>query len=184
MTRLRAATPHVRHARIWLTIRLERLDWDETTWRAVLAELMRWQEAGNALAGLQLDFDAHTRGLDHYADFLADVRWRLDPRYKLSITGLLDWSAGGDPAQLTRIGRVVDDLVIQTYQGRSTIPGYEHYLRRLSRLPLAYRIGLVEAGEWTEPASLRADPHFRGYVVFLLPAGARRKPLPGSHEGR
>jgi hypothetical protein len=26
----------------------------------------------------------------------------------------------------------------------------------------------VQGGEWVEPASLRRDPLFRGYVVFLL----------------
>jgi hypothetical protein len=29
-------------------------------------------------------------------------------------------------------------------------------------------VALVEGGEWREPAALRADPLFRGYVVFLV----------------
>lgn len=64
---------------------------------------------------------------------------------------------------------VVDEVVIQTYQGRRTIPGYESYLASLARLPIPYRIGLVQGGEWRAPAGLNADPEFRGYVVFLLP---------------
>jgi len=166
---LRPAVPHVRHAEIWLVVRLERLDWEEPVWRRVLADLDRWQAAGNRLAGLQLDFDARTRGLDRYAAFLAEARRRLPRRYRLSITGLMDWSAGGDPAALAALGNVVDDVVLQTYQGRRTVPGYEAYLRSLARLPFPYRLGLVEGGEWRAPPELARDPRFRGYVVFLLP---------------
>ncbi|NMN03899.1 MULTISPECIES: hypothetical protein [unclassified Novosphingobium] len=93
----------------------------------------------------------------------------LPKRSHLSITGLLDWSAGGDPAQLAQLGSIVDDIVLQTYQGRQTIPGYEAYLASLRRLPFSYRIGLVEGGVWNAPAWLRSDPHFQGYVIFLLP---------------
>lgn len=166
---LRPAVPHVRHAEIWLVVRLERLDWEEPVWRRVLADLDRWQAAGNRLAGLQLDFDARTRGLDRYAAFLAEARRRLPRRYRLSITGLMDWSAGGDPAALAALGNAVDDVVLQTYQGRRTVPGYEAYLRSLARLPFPYRLGLVEGGEWRAPPELARDPRFRGYVVFLLP---------------
>jgi hypothetical protein len=30
-------------------------------------------------------------------------------------------------------------------------------------------VALVEGGAWREPAALKQDPLFRGYVVFLLP---------------
>ena len=56
-----------------------------------------------------------------------------------------------------------------TCQGRRTIPGYERDMAALRRLPLPYRVGLVEGGEWHAPAGLARDPEFRGYVVFLLP---------------
>lgn len=166
---LRPATPRLDKPEVWLTVRAERLDWSEPVHARILGELARWQAAGNRLAGLQVDFDARTRGLDGYAAFLAALRRRLPARYRLSVTGLMDWSAHGDPAALARLAGVVDEVVIQTYQGRHTIPGYERYMAALTRLPLAYRIGLVEGGAWQEPPGLAADPHFRGYVVFLLP---------------
>lgn len=162
------ATPRIGHARIWLVVRVERLDWGEGVWQAVWATLSHWRAAGNRLAGLQLDFDAATRGLGGYAVFLRQVRERLPPDLGLSVTGLLDWSAGGDPEALLRLAGVVDEVVIQTYQGRHTIPGYEAYLRSLSRLRMPYRIALVEGGDWQEPSGLADDPDFRGYVVFLL----------------
>lgn len=169
MVPLRPHTPQVRHADVWLTVRLERLDWAEGVYRQILADLDRWERAGNRVVGLQLDFDAKTRGLNGYAAFLRDMRTRLPARYKLSITGLMDWSAGGDSAALAELADVVDEVVIQTYQGRDTIPGYQRYLATLQRLPMDYRIGLVERGQWQAPPTLARDPQFKGYVVFLLP---------------
>lgn len=165
---LRPAVPHVRSAEVWLTLRTERIDWGEGVYRDVLGQMARWQAAGNQVAGLQVDFDAGTRGLDGYATFLADLRRRLPPRYRLSVTGLLDWSAHGDPGALAKLGGVVNEVVIQTYQGRRTIPGYQDYMASLTRLPLPYRIGLVEGGEWQEPPGLARDRQFLGYVVFLV----------------
>lgn len=168
LTVLRPAAPRITHAEVWLVIRLERLDWQPELTRKVMAELDRWQGAGSRVVGLQLDFDAGTRGLDRYAAFLRDIRSQLPRRYHLSVTGLLDWSAHGDPAALAKLGGTVDEVVIQTYQGRRTIPGYETYLAGLSALPFPYRVGVVEGGEWREPAGLARDPHYRGTVVFLV----------------
>lgn len=162
------ATPRVSGPRIWLVVRVERLDWTETIYRDVLHTLARWKAAGNRLEGLQIDFDAATRGLSRYASFLADLRRRLPSRWKLSITGLMDWSAGGDPRSLSDLSGTVDEIVVQTYQGRETIPGYERYLASLQRLPIPYRIGLVANGRWRAPAGLSHHHGFRGCVVFLL----------------
>ena len=166
---LRPGTPNGSQVSLWCTIRIERLDWNEAVYTRVLAELARWRAAGNRLAGLQIDFDAKTRGLANYARFLKDLRQRLPREYRLSITGLMDWSAQGDPAALARLAGVVDEVVIQTYQGRETIPGYERYMASLAKLPLPYRVGLVENGVWDAPQGLENDAEFRGYVVFLLP---------------
>lgn len=162
------AIPRVQGPEIWLTVRVERLDWSEDVTAAVLRELARWKAAGNRVAGLQIDFDAATRGLESYAAFLAGMRQRLRSEYALSITGLLDWSAGGDPVALAALAGVVDEVVIQTYQGRRTIPGYAAYLRQLRTLPIPFRVALVEGGEWQAPPGLAGEPNFRGYVVFLL----------------
>lgn len=161
--------PRLREPEVWMTVRVERLDWHEEVHARVLADLERWRAAGNKLAGLQIDFDAKTRGLEEYRAFLADLRRRLPKRYRLSITGLMDWSAGGDPRALAGLAGTVDEVVIQTYQGRRTIPGYAHYMASLERLPIPFKVGLVENGEWRAPPGLARDPEFRGYVVFLLP---------------
>lgn len=162
------ATPGIDHAEVWLVVRTQSLDWPPATLQRVMDELARWQGGGNQLAGLQIDFDASTRGLDRYAAFLKSLRGQLDPSLRLSITGLMDWSAHADPAALAALKGTVDEVVVQSYQGRTTIHGYDSYLARLARVPVPHKVALVQGGEWREPAGLQADPLFRGYVVFLV----------------
>lgn len=168
LERLRMGVPKLAGRTVWLVIRAERLDWNEATYAAILSDLERWEQAGNALAGLQVDFDAATRGIDGYARFLQDLRKRLPQRWKLSITGLMDWSAHGDPEALAGLARTIDEVVVQTYQARTTIPGYEQYFARMERFPIPFRVALVEGGAWKAPPMLAQHPMFRGYVVFLL----------------
>lgn len=171
---LRPGVPHLPGKKLWLVVRTDTLDWDEGAIGRLTTKLDGWAAAGNRVEGLQVDFDARTRGLAGYGAFLRMLRNRLPPRYRLSITGLLDWSANGDPAALRALG-MVDEIVIQTYRGRATIPGYEAYFRRMSAFPIPFKVGLVQGGEWREPAGLAAEPRFRGYVVFLVnPAAGRR----------
>jgi hypothetical protein len=164
----RAALPRIAHAEVWMVVRVETLAWPDAVYRQVLAALARWRAAGSKVVGLQIDFDAGTRHLERYASFLADLRKRLPAAYRLSITGLLDWSSNGDPAGLAALGGVVDEVVLQIYQGRRVIPGYAGYLAALDRLQLPFRIGLLQGGDWEAPARLADNPWFRGYVVFLV----------------
>jgi len=143
------------------------LRWTPAIHAQMLARIDRWRAAGTPIAGVQIDFDARTRHLDEYGAFLRDLSPRLPRGLKLSVTGLLDWTAGRDPAGLNALGGVVDEVVIQTYQGRRTIPGYGAYLASLTRLRFPFKIGLIQGGEWSPPPDLAANPWFRGYVVFL-----------------
>jgi len=164
----RSALPRIDRAEVWMVVRVQTLDWPEPIYSQVLAALARWRASGANVVGLQIDFDAATRHLQDYAAFLSDLRHRLPPDTKLGVTGLLDWSAHGDPAGLDALGGVVDEVVLEIYQGRHVIPGYEGYLANLDRLRLPFRIGLLQGGDWSPPPSLAAHPWFRGYVVFLL----------------
>jgi hypothetical protein len=134
-------------------------------WIVYRAHTLRW--SGNAVVGIQIDFDARTLYLQEYVSFLRDLRQRLPNEYRLSITGLMDWSSNADPDVIGQLKGVIDEIVVQTYQGRHSIPDYATYLPRLSRLGLPFKIGLIQGGEWQEPEYLKDSPWFRGYVVFL-----------------
>lgn len=165
---LRPGVPHLPTKQVWFVVRTDTLDWPEGAYAALLGRLRQWQVGGNGLQGVQIDFDAHTRHLSEYAAFLKDLRKRLPREYRLSVTGLLDWSANGDPHALEQLRGTVDEVVVQTYQGRGTIPGYERYFDRMGHFNLPFRVGLVQGGRWLEPAGLKSNPNFKGYVVFLL----------------
>lgn len=165
---LRAGVPRTHGPEIWLVVRTDTLDWPHRAVEDLGSRADRWARAGNRVAGVQIDFDARTKHLGDYAVFLGNVRRALPPKYKLSITGLMDWSANGNPRSITRLKGVVDEVVIQTYQGRSTIWGYERYFERMRGFPIPFKVGLVENGRWIEPPALHREPNFRGYVVFLL----------------
>ncbi|XEG72912.1 DUF3142 domain-containing protein [Pseudomonas sp. abacavir_1] len=161
------AMPRLRTGQVWLVYRAHSLRWSEDSYATLLAQLRRWQRAGNPLLGVQIDFDARTRYLQEYVAFLRDFRRRLPIEYRLSITGLLDWSSNAEPATINELKDVVDEVVVQTYQGRRTIPDYQRYLPRVARLQLPFRIGLAQYGQWQAPEYLERSPWFRGYVVFL-----------------
>ena len=163
----RPSLPHVRNAEVWLVVRAETLACSPAVHNQIMRELERWRAAGNRVAGLQVDFDARTRRLENYAAFLHALRGELPHGTRLGITGLLDWSANGDPHGLDALAGIVDEMVLQIYQGRHVIPGYEDYIAKLSRMTVPFRIGLLQGGEWKAPALLLRNPRFRGYVVFL-----------------
>lgn len=164
-----SATPRLsKDIELWVVYRAHTLDWNDDVFALLLSQLQRWQRSGNRVSGVQIDFDAQTLRLDRYAAFLEDLRQRLPRQYGLSITGLLDWAGNADPAALNRLAGVVDEVVMQTYQGRHSIAGYQRYLPSIARLQLPFRVGLIQNGEWQAPDYLEDSPWFRGYVVFLL----------------
>jgi Protein of unknown function (DUF3142) len=163
-----AAVPKVNGPEIWITYRVETLRWSPAVYSRLRTDVAQWRAAGNSVVGVQVDFDARTRFLPDYAVFLRDLRVRLPADVQISITGLLDWGANGDPDALNTLGATVDDIVLQTYQGRATVPGYQAYLVQLGRMRVPFRIGLVQGGAWSAPPSLARNRYFRGYVVFLV----------------
>ena len=185
LQRLRMGVLHLPGTALWLVVRTDRLDWNEATREALLADLRQWQQAGNQLAGLQVDFDASTRGIGTYARFLRDLRAWLPRDWRLSVTGLMDWSAHGTPRDLAALAGTIDEAVIQTYQARATIPGYGAYFRQMAHFPIPFRVALVEGGAWQAPPLLAHHPQFRGYVVFLLKHQALRRtsPMGGVSDG-
>lgn len=161
------SVPRLRHGDVWVVYRAHTLRWPPAVYATVLQQLARWRRAGNPVVGVQIDFDAGASYLEEYVGFLRGFRRRLPEEYRLGITGLLDWSANADPDVISGLAGVVDEVVVQTYQGRRTITDYEAYLPRVGRLTIPFKVGLIQRGEWREPSYLSASPWFRGYVVFL-----------------
>jgi hypothetical protein len=161
------AVPQGLSVEVWLAYRVHTLHWTPREYTILLARLHRWQQAGNHVVGVQIDFDARTLHLDEYVEFLAGLRQRLPSGYRLGITGLMDWSSRADPDQVNQLRGIVDEVVVQTYQGRHTIENYSAYLPRVSQLKLPFKIGLIQRGNWDAPNYIAESPWFRGYVVFL-----------------
>jgi hypothetical protein len=158
---------HLRKGKVWLVYRADTLHWTPEIIQVLISRLKRWKLSGNPVIGLQIDFDVRTRHLQEYVVFLRQMRVQLPAEYKLSITGLLDWSSNGDIEAINQLKNIVDEVVIQTYQGRKTIADCTRYLPALKRITIPFKIGLIQNGAWQEPEDFRSNPWFRGYVVFL-----------------
>lgn len=158
-------------SKIWLVYRADTLRWTPEIVQTLIMQLKRWQLSGNPVVGLQIDFDVKTKHLQEYVQFLKTVRSQLPQQYQLSITGLLDWARNGDIDAINGLKPVVNEVVVQTYQGRKTISNYQAYLPALKRLTVPFKIGLIQNGEWQALADLEQMPSFHGYVVFLQNQG-------------
>ncbi|MDF7758724.1 DUF3142 domain-containing protein [Kosakonia cowanii] len=154
--------------RIWLTVRFATLDVPERLLLRLNSLLARWQAAGNEVVGLQIDFDAATWRLDEYARFLQRLRQTLPANYALGVTGLLDWAKTGRVDTLNALP--VDELVVQSYQGRRTVANFAAYLPALSGLRIPFKLGVVPGGicDTQAIAKLAASRWYRGTVTFLL----------------
>jgi hypothetical protein len=160
--------PRLKQGTVWLAYRVETLNWSDEIFNSISQQITRWKKQGNTVVGIQIDFDARTLHMQQYVQFLQELRQQLPAQYALSITGLLDWSNNTSPEIVNQLAGVVDEVVVQTYQGRATIPNYAAYLPRLAKLQLPFKIGLVQHGQWQAPTYLEETPFFRGYIVFLL----------------
>ncbi|ALG67804.1 DUF3142 domain-containing protein [Beggiatoa leptomitoformis] len=156
---------------VFLVYRLEILAWDAVIWQSILNQIHYWEAQSPAVLGIQLDFDAQTKQLDKYEQFLRQVRITLPQQYQLSITGLLDWSQNASPTVLQILADTVDEVIFQTYQGKHTIPHYKAYLHSLAELRVPFKVGIVARGVWDRKDEqwLEQLSHYKGIVVFLLP---------------
>lgn len=167
LTAQRPATPRVKNAKVWIVYRAATLAWTPKIYDQINAHIKKWRAAGNDVVGVQIDFDAKTAHLGEYAKFLKGLRTKLPADCKLGVTGLMDWGANANAEDLTALSGVVDELIIQTYQGRQTIPDYQNYFTNINRIQIPFHVGIIQNGEWEEPIGLTQNPNFRGYVVFL-----------------
>lgn len=138
-TRIGVPVSHFTFPHIWNTQRITIMDIPFYEWCRVIKLLNRWRSANNNVVGLQIDFDAANQCLDNYSDFLRKVRAFLPHKYALGVTGLLDWAKAGDVEVLNSLP--VDELVVQSYQGRKTVKRYSSYLPALPGLSIPLERG-------------------------------------------
>ncbi|VTP64713.1 Protein of uncharacterised function (DUF3142) [Leclercia adecarboxylata] len=101
--------------------------------------------------------------------------------FALGVTGLLDWAKTGDVATLNTLA--VDELVIQSYQGRHTVDNYQAYLPALARLRIPFKLGWVEAanGIARPRRSYSAPPGIAGrWSLCSIRRAVRPSPCDGS----
>jgi hypothetical protein len=152
---------------LWLVYRVRSLNWPPAVLASITRRLSLWRAHPGVVEGVQIDFDASTRGIGGYAAFLREMKASLPAGCKLSVTGLMDWASQAEPEDLDELSGTVDELIFQTYRGRRTVADIDAYLKRLDRLRVPFRLGLVEGGDWTPSANVEHNPYFHGYVVFL-----------------
>jgi hypothetical protein len=161
------AAPGPHTPALWLAYRVRGLDWGPEIAAAISQRLALWRAQPGRVIGVQMDFDASTRGLKNYVAFLSALRRALPADCALSVTGLMDWASQASPEDLDALSGTVDEIVFQTYRGRETINDIDAYIARLDRVRIPFRLGLAEGAAWSPPAALALNPHFQGYVVFL-----------------
>jgi hypothetical protein len=157
--------PHA--ATLWLVYRVRSLDWPPEIVAEIVRRLALWRAAPGPVAGVEIDFDASTRRLADYADFLRALRAKLPNDCKLGVTGLMDWASQAAPEDLDKLASVVDEIVFQTYRGRDTVADIDAYMARIGRVLVPFKLGLSEDALWSAPAALADNKYFQGYVVFL-----------------
>jgi hypothetical protein len=160
-----APGPHTQA--LWLAYRVRSLDWGPEIAAAIAHRLSLWRAEPGPVVGIQLDFDASTRGLKGYAAFLKALRQTLPADCAMSVTGLMDWASQASPEDLDELAGTVDEVIFQTYRGRQTVKDIDAYLSRLDRVRIPFRLGLAEGAQWSPPINLTLNRHFQGYVVFL-----------------
>ncbi|MGP5301561.1 DUF3142 domain-containing protein, partial [Psychrobacter celer] len=130
----------LRGKKMWLVYRATSQTWSEDVMPQLIKRLEQWQRAGNHVMGIQIDYDAPTYRLGEYAALLKQIRQQLPAQYQLSVTGLLDWSNQAEDSQFIQLNDAIDELVIQTYQGTTTLTNYAQHLIRLKDLPFDFKV--------------------------------------------
>jgi hypothetical protein len=109
----------------------------------VLALHRRWRDQGLTIAGLEIDHDCGTAKLPGYAQFLEQLRSRLDRGTQLSITALPVWISS---RHLADVLGAVDESVLQVHSVQNPANGL---------------FEPVQAGKWIADYAKKSPTDFR-----------------------
>lgn len=104
---------------------------------------IKWTQSGARILGIQLDFDAATKNLATYAQYLRNLRRHMDAPSKISITGLGDWITSAPRAAQSDLMDACDEIVFQLYQERSPLPHIETFFKKLAHFNRPFKVGLL-----------------------------------------
>jgi hypothetical protein len=150
---------------LYLVFRLETLDPSPRFPEAIVRLCAEWEQKGNPVSGVQLDFDAPSAQLLRYSTFLQTFRERLPRRYRLSVTGLGDWLFSAEDDALTQISAATDEVVFQLYQKRRPLPDQAKYLEKLRHLTFPFKLGQLDSTP--DKIALNDTPYYHGSIFFI-----------------
>jgi len=168
------AQPAPHHQDLWIVYRVGTLEWSPDVFASLIRKYSNWKAVSGKIHGVQIDFDAGTRNLANYVEFLKSLRQQLPQGCKVSVTGLMDWAANANTDEINKLSGVVDEVVFQTYRKDKTVDDIDKYLRKMERIQIPFKIGLGEGALWDTSAPIARHQYFRGYVVFLRNAASTR----------
>ncbi|WP_395373822.1 DUF3142 domain-containing protein [Marinicella sp. W31] len=153
---------------VWLVFRMHELPDQDFLHTVVNQYISRWNQHQVEVKGIQLDFDSPSAKLNTYARYLKDLRTKLPPNVKYSITGLGTWLMDADKQTIADLHQSVDHVTYQLYVGRKPLKYVEPYLNFLQRLQHPFKIGLLyQYPDRQGIEQLQHNPSFRGITYFI-----------------
>ncbi|MCE2950978.1 MAG: DUF3142 domain-containing protein [Alphaproteobacteria bacterium] len=127
----------------------------------------KWTQSDTRVLGIQLDFDAATKDLAVYAQYLRDLRRHVRAPSKISITGLGDWITSAPRAAQGDLMDACDEIVFQLYQERAPLPHIETFFKKLVPFNRPFKVGLLANANSQRYSNILVQlSHCQGVVLF------------------
>ncbi|MFV1984349.1 MAG: DUF3142 domain-containing protein [Thiohalomonadales bacterium] len=150
---------------IHLVYRLDNLVTITSVTSIIKHDIARWRRHNVKVIGVQLDFDAATRKLADYVEYLGKIKHNIDSNLIFSTTGLGTWLLEADSNTLARFENTVDYIVYQLYVGRRPIKNITSYERKLRQLKAPFKTGLLK-GQLLKNNNIKDNSNYKGSIIF------------------
>jgi len=154
---------------VYLVLRMNTLDDSDDFLNLIDNLIWQWEIKGTTILGIQLDYDSATLKLASYATKLETIRSKLPSKYKLSITGLMDWLVSGNISELESISNFTDEIVFQLYQINNYYNLNQAFVA-FNKATFDFKVGLLNNHHENSTIvnNLRELPNFTGYIKFII----------------
>lgn len=130
--------------------------------------LGQWQLSGTDIVKVQLDHDSPSNNLLGYAQFVQELKTRLDQYQEpisLSTTGLVTWLKD-NPEDLEALAKSTDYIAFQLYSQFHPFDTVEDYFPAIGDIQYPYRIGVTTSDQFTN-LTYPKNENYHGKFVFL-----------------